>query len=230
MMIDTEPQTIQDKWETKGPLPRRNRSVGFFCAPYHGSFLQDLRGERHLSQADLSVVLTGKSNPSYISEVEQGKVGIDRDFIEQVTALFDLYPDSRANLLIGARFLPSDQDVNQLRSDMSSALRGFNIPQYAIDFGGRFLYWNNETSELFGLSDKEAELKREQPNYLEMLFDPTWGIRKRINNWEEVARDEVESLYLTCARFDLEGYRWFELLLARLRKFEDFTKLWRKTD
>ena len=24
--------------------------------------------------------------------------------------------------------------------------------------------------------------------------------------------------------------RWFELLLARLRKFEDFTKLWRKTD
>lgn len=100
-----------------------------------------------------------------------------------------------------------------------------------MDFAGRLIAWNQATSDVYGLKPHDKRIQEERPHMLELMFDPTFGLRQKLKPcWEEASRLEVEAFFLDSAKYGTFDYRWHFLLLARLRNFDGFRSLWHDTE
>lgn len=215
-------QTIDRKWETVGI--NKNHGTNHYIS--FGGMLRDVREHRNLNQIDVAEALGWKGASSRVSVIETSQHDTSREFIEQLVDIFNLDPYKRTELLLAGRFLSSEEDIQQTETDLKPSLSPI-LPQQIMDFGGRLIIWNQVTEELFGIQKKIPELTEERPHILELMFDPRWGLKQRLqSNWLETTQLETEALHMDALYFGLDGVRWYELLKIRLGSMEGFRNIW----
>lgn len=199
--------------------------------PTVGSLVKDLRLGKDLTQADFARALGWRPNASRISDIEQGLTLLNEQTINQLTKVFNLNELERSEFLLASRLLPSGKDISEIVERIEPELRKRTTPSYVKDFGWRMLAWNDATMRVYGLTEREQELRHERPNILELLFDPTWGVRSRLDLcWEEASRYLVEAFYLEQSRLGSTGQRWHEMLLVGLFRQDGFVDIWNEVN
>ncbi len=230
----TVSETIAPHWESDGiqtPLGFRENYGGPRVLTV-GSWIKNLRQDKDLSQVDLMTPLIGRSGAAAdLSEIEQSRKGVNREFIEKLSMLLGLETYTRSQLLLAGRFLPSNQDVEKTGQVLQPHLETSRYPAYTLDFGGRVLMWNEKWIKLLNLTDSEDHLKDTQPNMLEIYLDQNMKAKERLGpNLEDAIKDEVNALFMNQAQYGLAGISWYELLSMRLRRHPEFIEIWKELE
>lgn len=218
---------LQEQSSIQGHHQHREARGASVIVPTAGSLVRELRLGKGLTQADFALALGWRPNASRISDIEQGLTLLDEQAINQLTKVFNLDELARSELLLASRLLPSDKDISKIVERIEPELRRRTMPSYVKDFGWRMLVWNDATLHTYGLAEREQKLRHERPNILELVFDPTWGVRSRLDTcWEDASRYLVEAFYLEQSRLGSAGQRWYEMLLIGLFRQDGFVDIW----
>lgn len=223
--------SIERVWDSESKANYHTQLSNSRAIPSLGTFIHDLRRRKNLTQADLAEAFGWKSGGvSRISDIEQGHQAVDREFVERFGVLFNLYPDSLSELLLVGKFLPTRRDVDAIAKHREGAISDLPQPVMLTDFAGRVLEGSDAFFDLFGLQEVKEKLKAETPNWVEVLFDPAYGMKERLgSSWSSVAATETDFLFINHMRYGLAGIRWQELLLARLNSHPEFRELWNQS-
>lgn len=219
----------QELWGNHGPHPYQPFSTSNIPL---GSRLRAIRMGKNLTQVDVAPYLGfGKVGASQLSKVEQNEVPVDREFVDRVVLTFGLDESTHSELLLGGRFLPTGEEIEGINQWFHPEAEQRATPVYLLDFAGRLLSWNQATTDVYGLKPYEKRIQEERPHMLELMFDPSFGLRQKLEPcWEEASRLEVEAFFLDSAKYGLFNYRWHFLLLVRLMRLDGFTSLWHETE
>lgn len=228
-------ETILDHWETKGSYEKhvlRLREIGIppeVSIVSMGTLLRDIRSTGNLTQADIANALGWKGASSRVSDIESGIAESKRGFVDLLCRNLGLDEYTRSKLLLSGSFLASEEDINEMAKFWQPLLDRNQFPAHLTDFGGRILLYNPAFLSFSNLEGKQDRLRQDRPSFIEMIFNPSWGLRERfLSCWKEISSLETDSFYIDETRHGA-AYRWYELLFLRLIRLEGFKEAWDET-
>jgi len=191
-----------------------------------GGLIKDWRRKRSLSQMDLAFD-TG-TTPRHVSFLETGRSKPSQDMILRLSSAMEIPFRERNTLFRAAGYLDKykqraleDEDMAVVKNTIAMMLENHEpFPATVIN-----RYWQildmNETSR-FMLEPMIAAVPHQgqYPNILEILFHPD-GVRPRILNWEECARQVIQRVRREAFE-DAEA----EEQIKRLKALTDFPESW----
>lgn len=183
------------------------------------------------SLMDLSLEI-GWSNPSTLSRIENGDVIPSRDTVIKIGKALRL-KTSDLNLLLRTcgykDYNPelTDAYIREFVDSMRNGYDGLAYPVVLLDANTRKVYWNRFTEVFFIGADsvhEEVVAGFENLTHIDSLFNPIYGIRQNIMNWDELSKILVENIYFHISH--LTDQRMDSAYLEKWMEYEDFRKHW----
>src|SRR3989338_10119232 len=102
-----------------------------------GGLLKDYRLQKNISQLEISFAV-GWKEPSRLSRIEQGRVGRPkRVLLEKIMDSMKLSQEERNRLLLTGGYLPTDEEVENLRARIKTMVDQWQYPASVMDFTWR---------------------------------------------------------------------------------------------
>ncbi len=218
--------SLDSAWE-QGGRPYSQRPDGPMVISF-GGLVHRLREDRNLNQIDLAEALHWKGASSRVSDLENDRMNVDEELASRIASCFILGSLDRSRLLLAARIVPSETDIQKLLEALQPRVSTLTKPARVVDFAGRHITWNKEFIDLLGLATLEEQMAQQHPTDLELLFDPIWGLEDQGVNIDELRQAAVERYFFNHKLYGTEGYRWHERLILRLNGYEEFRRQWRE--
>ena len=167
-----------------------------------GDLLRTWRNERRLSQAALAHVI--ETPPRHVSFLETGRASPSRDMVGRLSTALQIPLRDRNLLLRAAGFADiyvdrdlSDREMTIIREAVRRMMTAHDpYPSFAVDRHWNIRDMNNSARrmmapmvEAFPLDDPARPV-----NILDLFFSPS-GIRPRIANWEDCARQAIQRIH-----------------------------------
>lgn len=192
-----------------------------------GGLIKDYRLQKNLSQIEIAFAL-GWSEPSRLSRIEQGKVeNPSRELIDRICAVLKLEKEEKNQLLLTGSYLPSEEEIAEVREKVNPFLYQWLYPAALFDFSWRIISINE--------AGKQALLveqgKKVRENILEVLFDPDFGQNKYLKGSDK--EEWYKYLVRLMAQFQYRQrsrtkQSWYIRLIRRMMSNEWFRDIWQK--
>src|SRR3989344_6887474 len=109
-----------------------------------GGLLKDYRLQKNISQLEISFAV-GWKEPSRLSRIEQGRVGRPkRVLLEKIMDSMKLSQEERNRLLLTGGYMPTDEEVEDIRNKVKKTLDEWKYPAVVLDFTWRIVSQNRE--------------------------------------------------------------------------------------
>ena len=183
-----------------------------------------------LSQLDLSFRI-GWNNPSTLSRIESGKIIPTRDTLIKICKGLEL-DDRTTNMLLQKVMyfnnvpILTDEYINEVVTSVKEDFDDFEVPM-VLKIATTIIYVNNEFERIF--LEGNVKLTKEtivNKDFVEIFFDPIYGIQDRILDWDNFSKELVETLFIVYHRLcDTQNV---SMILSNIEKYPEFKKLWNK--
>ncbi len=181
-----------------------------------------------LSQLDLSFRI-GWDNPSTLSRIESGKIIPTRDTLIKICKGLEL-DDRTTNMLLQKVMyfnnvpILTDEYINEVVTSIKEDFDDFEVPM-VLKIATTIVYVNNEFERIFLKEDvnltKETIVNKD---FVELFFDPIYGVQDRILDWDNFSKKLVETLFILYHRLcDTQNV---SVILSYIEKYPEFKKLW----
>jgi transcriptional regulator with XRE-family HTH domain len=177
-----------------------------------------------VGRTQLDVELDAHLGIGYLQRVESGKVrSPDRDTLERILAALGAHYTERRDILelfgyvVDTPLPDADETawaVGICRDELDKAV----FPVYLLDCAHRLLAWNAFVARLFPV------MQVGQVSMLRLLFDPAYGVTRRIANPEAFFPAQIRALRYQMRLF--RGEAWFDALIDEMRRHPLFERWW----
>lgn len=198
-----------------------------------GGLLKDFRSRKGMTQNDVAYAM-GWSEPSRLSRIEQGKtVKPTRETVDRLMGVLRLDRNERGQLLLAGGYLPTMEEIAEIRREVKPLLDKWPYPAYLLDFAWRLIEWNKQAAEIYELlPDIEAGLHKNPPNSLEFLFMDGF-IQNRylkdeveLQHWHNLILEKLVRFRLANASNTSE--KWYQDFMGKMMKVKLFTRMWQQ--
>ncbi len=198
-----------------------------------GGLLKDFRIRKNLTQQEIAYAM-GWSEPSRLSRIEQGSTKKPaREMVDKLITLMKLDRAEKGQLLYAGGYLPTKEEIENMRKEVRSLLDQWPYPAYLLDFAWRMIVWNKQAGKIYQITGSVAEkVLTEIPSSLEITFSPEFMQNKYLSGKEEIQRWH-NVLLAKLVRFRLlhkgrTSEKWYQDFMSRMMKNELFANLWQK--
>lgn len=195
-----------------------------------GGLIKDFRTQKNISQIEIAFAM-GWKEPSRLSRIEQGKVGKpDRELMDRIIEALNLSEEERNQLLAAGGYLPTKEEIKQVRQKMGQVIDSWPYPASMRDYLWRIVYTNKSLYKLFKIPLKrQVEMEKNCPWVIEEIFKPGFVLNK-INTPKEWKKRK-EHLLRTLVHFQYKQKawsreKWYLDLIKRMMENELFRELW----
>ena len=191
-----------------------------------GGLIKDYRLQKNISQMEIAFAF-GWSEPSRLSRIEQGKVANpSREFIDRLITVMKLEEDEKNQLLLTGNYLPNDNEIAKVISEVMLFLRQWPYPAVVFDFSWRIIEENDIFKKVFYLEEK-----RSCKYILENLFDSNFPQNKYLKGEEReqwhkyLVKLIAQYQYIQKTR---TKEKWYIKHIKRMMNNDLFKELWQK--
>lgn len=199
-----------------------------------GGLIKDYRLQKGISQLDIAFSL-GWKEPSRLSRIEQGKTERPtRELVDKIIHAIGLEEEEKNILLLNGGFLPTEEEIDGIRTDTVNTLAEWPYPAFVLDFSWRMIIPNKEVIQIYRLTDNdESNILKYHPRILDILFDPTFRQNKLLEgsgaeNWQKFLKMAILNFKYEQRHRTKE--KWYIDHVRGLMKNDLFRELWVSTD
>lgn len=197
-----------------------------------GGLLKDYRLQRNIAQMEVAFAL-GWKDTSRLSRIEQGVVEKPpRELIDKICARLNLKDQEKNTLLLEGNYLPTQQEIDQIRKENEAYLEEWPYPAVLYDFCWRLILINKKTMRLLGMNEKDRQKMYEiTPSAIEIVFDEKYVQNKYLKG------EEKEVWHANLLRFlvhyknlqkSIVRDKWYLAMMKRMMDIDLFRELWKK--
>lgn len=183
------------------------------------------------SLMDLSLEI-GWANPSTLSRIENGDVKPARETVIKIAHALRLNQNDLNLLLRTSEYKDYNPELTDayIQNFVDTVKKGYDelaYPVALLDSSARMVYWNR-FMEVFLLGSRMAHeqvvIRFWNITHIDLLFNPEYGIRENIVNWDEFSRILVENSYFHVSQ--LVGQKIDNSFIERWMHYPGFKDLW----
>lgn len=197
-----------------------------------GGLLKDYRLQKNLSQMEIAFAL-GWKEPSRLSRIEQGKVGNPpRELLNRIMEVMELKEEEKSHLLLVGNYLPTKEEIDEIRRKIDSLVRSWPYPAIVYDFSWRIIHHNKVTSHVYqNDASMEKRIREKNPWLIEILFDPDFIMNRllkgrELQHWHNfLLRFVIHYKYSQRTR---TKEKWYIDLIKRLMNNNLFRETWQR--
>ncbi len=195
-----------------------------------GGLIKDFRLQKGISQFDIAFAM-GWKEPSRLSRIEQGKVSKPpREIVERLGQAMQLNPTEKNSLLLVGNYLPSEEEIVQIRQELQPQLLKWPYPATVLDFSWRVIDQNGENVSVYQQSKEQSKMV--QNNHLRILdifFAEDFSQNRLLP--EEEANNWHKFLSTLIFQFKYEqkhrtNEKWYIEHIKRLMNNKLFREIW----
>lgn len=195
-----------------------------------GGLLKDYRLQKNLSQLEISFAM-GWKEPSRLSRIEQGKVETPpRELLDRLMEVMELKKHEKGNLLLAAGYLPTDEEIENIKQEIDPIIQDWPYPVEVMDFSWRLLHWNKPITLIYK-QDKNTEIKthKNHPRILELIFDPNFIQNKclkdkEMEEWHNFLLQLLVIMKTSFQKWTKE--KWYLDFIRKMMNNDLFRNLW----
>src|SRR3989344_5536505 len=99
-----------------------------------GGLLKDFRTRKNFSQKEIAYAM-GWRETSRLSRIEQGITKkTNRETIDRILNILQLERNKKGQLLLAGGYLPTEEEIKQIRMEVQPLLDKWKYPAYLLDF------------------------------------------------------------------------------------------------
>ena len=184
-----------------------------------------------LSQLDLSCSI-GWENPSTLSRIENNEVIPTRDTLIKICKGLCLNDRAINFLLQKVQYFDNvpiltEEYINKFILSIKEDFDDFKFP-IMIKLATTIIYVNKEFERII-LNNGNIRVKDIiRKSFIDILFDPYYGLKQRILNWDIFSKELVENLYIVYSA--LRDTQDVGEILSNIDKYTEFNDLWNSID
>jgi len=193
------------------------------------SIIAQYRTSCGVSKEELALSL-GYTDTKYIDEVESEKVRPNRTFILSFAKALALSEDDKNRLLFSLNYLPTEGEIQSIRTLTNPTLAGWPYPSVVYDFCWRIIAINEHMARLFSMDNQTIEhVYDKHPAALEVAFDAHSRADKYLSG-EDVQiwrRNLVRFIvHFRSLQKEVTAEPWYQSLIKRMLKNPLFRESW----
>jgi transcriptional regulator with XRE-family HTH domain len=199
-----------------------------------GELLKSFRIRKNLSQSEL-VLNMGGTDSTRLDRIEQGtEENPPREIIEDISSALSLHINEKNNLLLAGNYVPSQQEINEIRFALEDEIEKWPYSVVLYDFCWRIILINQKHLHVLGLDQSAKEkIYQDTPSALEIIFDPNFlpniylkgedlkiwhnNLLRFVTHFRSLQRSIVKE-------------KWYFDLIQKLMSNELFRSIWRKSE
>ncbi|HRN69714.1 MAG TPA: helix-turn-helix transcriptional regulator [Candidatus Woesebacteria bacterium] len=195
-----------------------------------GGLIKDFRIQKNISQIELSYALGWKNNYQ-IDLIEQGKAKKpQRDIIEKISKIMGLSVIEKNTLLLAGNYLPTYEEIQQIREKVRPILNDWQYPAVLLDFSWRIIDQNNKNIIMNKLNKNVLQyIHNTHPTVLDLIFHPQFIANKFFKGQELIEwKNSLNKIIVNYkfAHHSRTKEKWYLERLRRLMKNKLFVESW----
>lgn len=195
-----------------------------------GGLIKDYRIQRGIQQLEIAYKI-GWKDATILSRIEQGVTKTpSREVIDKICSAMELEEEEKNNLLYVGSYVPTSEEINNIRNKMDPIINNYLYPILIEDFTWRVVHENEAARHLEYKDENEAKWVDENlPNALEYNFQEEYHNAKFPKNIKE--EDKIEFLTAITAQFlseqkERSNQRWYKDLMTKLMRNPRFRNIY----
>ncbi len=215
-------------------LPEKDLPISIMQSSL-GGLIKDFRNQKNISQIELSYSL-GLDNSSMLDSLENGKSKNkpDRKIIDKITSILGLNNIEKNQLLLVGNYLPSQEEIENMRRKIKPILNDWQYPAVLLDFSWRVIDQNYPNIRMYQLDKNLIEyIKNKKPTVLEIIFNNEFLANKYFKGEELKEWKLWLSKVIINYRFSNQSRNkelWYIEKLHNLMKNKLFLEIWSTLD
>lgn len=198
-----------------------------------GGLIKDYRIKKRLSQLEVSLRI-GWKDTTRLSKIEQGRVGKPtRETVDKIIKALELLDMEIGQFLLVGGYLPTEEEINNIRRTMAPILNSWNYPATIFDFSWRVIDQNKANIDLYQLDPALNEsIFKNHMRIHEIIFDSSM-VQNKLLKGEDLEKWH-QFLTALIVQFkheqrDRTNEKWFTSYIKSMQKNDLFRKIWKNT-
>ena len=195
-----------------------------------GGLIKYFRFQKNISQIEIAIAM-GWSEPSRLSRIEQGLTQKPpREVLDRLMNVMRLEREECGQLLLVGGYLPTKEEIEQIRKETAPIVDQWNFPASVMDFSWRLIFDNQHVYDLFQIDqNKQKWIREEFPRIHEIVFEADYILNKNLTKEERDERNAFNLRMLIHYQYSQRAWireKWFLDFLEKMIKNDYFRVLW----